>query len=361
MTAIPMTIPDVKWRWLNRRPEAIRRWLLPSAIVIVVLAMTVIGIVGQSYATLPLDVEVISTEDPLEIGAATRATIEITNRGDAEMRPRFSVSWLPYPYYWRVVSGPKLLQPGETARYVIEAPESVAAPSDGERFRIKVNDATSITYAVSEPIQRGDTRMPIVNPGLRMWTQRDPATGLLSPAGWYIDIRRGKGDIATIEPGSVEDVEGAHFRLYREGRIDGDKWADAGLWQQIPFPIDPLQIQVWSDAPYQAITDGWLSTAFGLEVRRNERERIWFLFQHTGRGDLEYDLPNGHRIKVFDVPQRRWVVETIDIAGTYERLNWRKPKNISIRLLMAASESVETDIEGYVAGLSLPLNDEGSR
>lgn len=298
--------------------------------------------------------DVTGMEDPLEIGATTRATVTLRNEGKEEIRPRFSVSWLPYPYYWRIASGPEVLKPGATETYVIEAPESVAAPHDGVRFQVKVNDATSITYAISRALVRGDDRLPVVNPTLRMWTDRDPSSGKISPAGWHIYTRADGGDAAVVEPSTIDGVEAAHFHVEQDGKTDPGLWAHAGLRQDIPFPRSRLTVKVLSNVPYEAITDGWLVKAFGLEISRGDRQRIWLLFQHTGRGDLEYDLPNGQHIVVYDVPQGVWVDQSIDLPDLYRRLNWHTPKQVSLKLFIAASSFTEAEIDGYVAGIELP-------
>jgi hypothetical protein len=303
-----------------------RRIALPIALLALVIGLSFVAVRGESSATLPVDVHVVSTTDPMHLGATTQATVTLTNHGDNDVRPRFSLSWLPYPYYWRIVSGPLVLHPGETATYEIEAPDSLASPHNGERFQIRVNDATSITYAISAPITNGRTVLPITNPNLLMWTQQDPSSGLLSPAGWNIYSRTDDDDLTSIEPTSVLGVNAAYFHVVQSGQPDPGLWTHTGLTQDIPFPSTPLDVRVLSNVRYQAI---------------------------TGSGDHEYDLPNGQHIKVYDVPLGQWTTRTIDVAELYRHLNWAQPRRVNLKLFMGASSFTRADIDGYVAGIGL--------
>ena len=357
MTSLPVTMSLVRRARMRLLGDAARQRLrlytVPVVLVAVVAVLVVLAFAGQSTATLAVDVQVVSTSDPMRLGATTQATVQLRNHGGNAVHPRFSVSWLPYPYYWKVVSGPPVLAPNETATYEIEAPQSLAAPHDGERFQIKVNDATSITYAISAPITNGGGVLPIVNPGLRMWTQQDPASGLFSPAGWKIYEHTPDDNIATIAPVTTDGFDAAYFHVVQSGKPDPDEWTHTGLTQDIPFPSEPLDIRVLSRVPYQAITDGWLVTAFGIEVSYGKRESIWLLFEPTGSGDKEYDLPNGQHIKVYDVPFGAWTTRTIDLQALYRQLNWAPRQRVTLKLFMGVSSYAKADIDGYIEGIGL--------
>ncbi len=330
-----------------------RNGLIIAAVAALVLALIVVAVQGESDATLPVDVRPVSTGDPFGLGATTVATVELHNRGHREIAPRFSVSWIPYPYYWRILSGPVILEPGQSATYMIQAPDSVSAPHDGERFQIKVNDTRGITYAISAPIEKKKRDLPIVNPSLSMWTQRDPATALISPAGWNMYERRDSDDRTTIEESDVFGIHAAHFHVVQSGSPDPGLWAHTGLTQDIPFPDQPFDIRVLSRTPYEAISGGWLLTAFGIEVRDGKRGMIWLLFQPTGNGDREYDLPNGNHIRVYDVPLNQWAARTIDLAALYRQLHRRVPERITLKLFIGASSSEPNEVDGYIASIDL--------
>ena len=357
MTSIPTSVSRLRGtrRLLLSSADRrrLRRYGLPLALVALLVGLAIVAVRGESAATLPVDVRVVSTSDPMHLGATTQAVVSLTNNGGNDVRPRFSLSWLPYPYYWHVDSGPPVLQPGQTATYTIEAPQALAAPHDGERFQIRVNDATSITYAISTPITNGRAVLPIVNPNLLMWNQQDPSSGLMSPAGWNIYTHTDDDDLTVIEPSAPLGVPAAHFHVVQSGKPDPGQWTHTGLLQDIPFPTAPLDVRVLSNVPYQAITDGWLVTAFGIEVSVGKRESIWLLFEHTGSGDKEYDLPNGQHIKVYDVPAGQWTNRTIDVAELYRRLNWAPPRRVTLKLFMGASSFTRADIDGYIAGIGL--------
>jgi hypothetical protein len=350
---------------VRARPTAARGILLAAAVAVLAAGLTLVALRGEAKATLPLNLSIRSTADPQQLGATTSALVELYNHGDHDIRPRFSVSWLPYPYYWRIVSGPPVLARGERATYEIAAPDTVAAPHDGDSFQIKVNDANGITYALSSPIQIAKRELPIVNPGLRMWTQRDPSTGRLSPAGWQTYQKRGDGDVALVESVSVFGVNATHLRVVQDGQPDPDGWAHAGLVQEIPFPETPFELRVLGRTPYKANDAGWPLAAFGLEVSDASNGLIWLLFQQTGNGDREYDLPSGHHIIVYDVPSYEWTSKTIDLPGLYHRLNWSAPKKVTLNLFAAAASAQAGDVEGYVSGIatspSTPLQAAPSR
>lgn len=337
-----------------------RNGIIAVAVVALVAAMVVAGVLGESYATLPVDLRVTSTADPLDIGATTRATMTLRNRGRDEIAPRFSLSWLPEPYYWRIVSGPLVLAPGQSAQYTIEAPDSVSAPADGEPFQIKVNDSGSITYAISAPIEIPKRRLPIVNPSLSLWTQRDPATGFISPAGWSMYEHHDRDDRTTIRQADVFGVQAARFHVVQAGHSDPGLWAHTGLIQQVPFPTRPFEIRVLSRTPYEAISGGWLVTAFGLEIRDGSQNVMWLLFQPTGNGDREYDLPNGYHIKVYDVPFGAWATRTVDLPALYRELHRKQPRSVMLKLFLGASSAQANDVEGYIAGLQLAPDAQGT-
>jgi len=331
-----------------------RNLAVPLALLALVILLLLVGRHGDANATLPAEVRLVSTSDPMNIGAATAATLVVRNNGDHAIRPRFSLSWLPYPYYWRVVSGPETLPPGVSATYAIEAPDSTAAPHDGEPFQIKVNDATSITYAVSETITRARRDLAVANPALRFWTERDPTTNLVAPAGWSVYARTGGGDQAVAEEADVFGVHAARFHVVQDGQPDPGGWSHAGLTQEVAFPARPFDIEVLSQTRYDALPEGWPLTAFGIEIADKANGLVWLLFEPTGHGDLSYDLPSGHHIEVYDVPESAWTRRTVDLAAIYERLGWRPPKDVTLKLFAAAASSKAADVQGYVREISLP-------
>jgi hypothetical protein len=333
-----------------RLPRA-RDLVIPIAIVALAVMLIFEGRRGNANETLPVDMTVLSATDPLGIGATTNAVIDVENSGDTDLRPRFSLSWLPYPYYWHVVSGPPVLAPRQRATYEIDTPDTVAAPRDGETFTIRVNDAASIVYAASATITKEKRDLAIINQKLGMWTQRDQATGLLSPAGWAAYARRGDGDQTYVEQADVFGVSAVRLRVVQDGQPDPGSWSHTGLTQQIAFPDRPFDIRVLSQAPYQTVGEGWPVNAFGIEISDSANGLIWLLFQPTGDGDREYDLPSGHHIKVYDVPIDQWAERTVDLPDIYRRLNWEPSKKVTLKLFAAAASSQAADIQGYISGI----------
>lgn len=83
----------------RRKLPRLRDAILPVAFAVLAAVLTVAALRPATDATLPVDLRVVSTADPYAVGATTQATITLRNEGRADVRPRFSVTWLPYPYY----------------------------------------------------------------------------------------------------------------------------------------------------------------------------------------------------------------------------------------------------------------------
>ena len=345
MSPIPtFPAPPMRGRKLLRPSDLI----IPAALAVLAAMLTFTVLRAGPGAGLPVDLSVASMADPDTVGATTRASVMLTNRGQADVRPRFSVTWLPYPYYWRIVSGPAVLRPGDTATYIVAAPDPASAPPDGTTFTLRVNDAASITYVTSKPLFVSGGGAVVRNPNFKLWAA-DPFTRIESPAGWQPYERRGAGDLTIVEPVDAMGVPAAHLRVRQDGLPDPGRWSHTGLTQEIAFPDSPLQFTMLSHAPFVAQTGGWPLTAFGFEVSDAKNGLIWVLFQQTGRGDLEYDLPSGHHIKVFDVPLGEWATRDFDLAATYRSLNWAPAGRVTLKLFIAASSEAPADIDGFVA------------
>ncbi len=324
---------------------------LPSAIVMLAFVLGAVAWRGGSNG-LDAHVTVRQVSDPARVGATTDAEVDVQNAGATEIRPRFSVTWLPYPYYWNVVSGPLVLEPGDRATYHIAAPRAEAAPPDGQPFRIKLNDASSIVYALSPSIDVPAPTLAVVNPNFQLWTQRDLSTGLLSPFGWQIYQRIHAPNAGSITNSDVYGIHATRFQVAGHGAPESGGWSHTGLIQTVPFPSGVMTFSVLSNAPYKSEPGGWPLTAFGVEVTDGSRDLLWFLFQPTGRGDLDYALPTGQHIHVYDVPAGRWQDVSIDLGASYDALHRARPSRVTIKLFMGVADRQPDDITGYVARVS---------
>jgi hypothetical protein len=338
---------------LRRFPRLdVRNLITVAALLTLAIGLTVIAMRGDRQGRLDADIRVVSVEDPLEIGATTRARVTVVNHGSRAIHPRFSVSSLSYPHFWGAVAGPPVLAAGETADYTIEAPDATAAPQDGATFQIRVNDARSITYVIAPSITTKAAALPIVNPRLGLWTQRDASTGVVFPSGWYFYRHQGDGDKTTIERASVFGVDGARFRVVQDGQPDPGSWTYIGLSENIPFPDRPFEATELSRAPFHADQGGWPLNAFGLEVDDGVNNLLWLLFQPTGHGDLDYNLPTGHHVHVYDVPFGSWAKVPIDLKAAYEHLGWAPESHLTLKLFIAAASTQPDEIDGYIAGIA---------
>jgi hypothetical protein len=80
---------------------------------------------------------------------------------------------------------------------------------------------------------------------------------------------------------------------------------------------------------------------------------MWLLFEPTGSGDKDYDLPNGQHIKVYDVPYDQWATRTIDLPAIYHQLNWAPTRYVTLKVFMGVSSYSKADIDGYIGGITL--------
>lgn len=330
-----------------------RNLIVPVALAVLAAALTFIALRSERYDSLQATVRVMSIQDPYEWGATTRATVEVRNDSERDIRPRFSVTWLPYPYYWSIISGPPLLKPGQAATYVIEARDSTSAPRHGQAFNIRVNDGRSIAYAISETLKVNAKEITVRNPDFAGWSKSDPATGATAPAGWNLYERQGTGDETDIGPADAFGVHAVRLRVAQDGQPDPGGWSHAGLTQEIPFPDKPLEVTVLTFSSYQAEAGGWPLTGFGVEIDDPRNGLAWILFQSTGLGNLEYDLPSGHHILVIDAPTAQWSTQTIDLGAMYRRAGWLPADTLTLKIFVAASSARANTVEGYISRLGL--------
>jgi hypothetical protein len=330
-----------------------------AAVVAIAAVLAIRG--GGTGGQLEATVRVLDTSDPLHIGSMTRATVEVENRSSRPMQPRFSLTWLPNPAYWRVIAGPETLEPRSIATYEIAAPESIAAPYAGQAVQIRVTDGEGSRFAMSAAAEVRPSGQTIANPTLSLWSQRNGLDAMQAPAGWYPYRQIGPGDRATIAPEAVQGVDAAHFNVVQDGDTDRGGWAHVGLAQEIAFPRKPFDIHVFSAAPYSANEAGWPLSAFGIEIDDRANGLIWLLFQPTSNGDRDYDLPNGQHIHVYDVPARQWASRTVDLPAIFGALGRKAPDKLTLKMFIAAASSRPGELDGYISGFTgdevAPLQD----
>ncbi|MBI5284180.1 MAG: hypothetical protein HY874_03715 [Chloroflexi bacterium] len=338
----------------SRQPLVAPRLLLVAACLAAVVAAAAVlatrrdGTSGQLAAT----VRVLATSDPLQIGSMTRATVEVENRSSRPMEPRFSLTWLPNPAYWRVIAGPEILEAGSIATYEIEAPESVAAPYAGQAVQMRVTDGDGGRFVMSEAAEVQPSQHAIANPALGLWNQRSGLDAMQAPAGWYPYRQIGAADRATITPETLLGIDAARFNVVQDGESDRGGWAHVGLAQEIAFPRKPFDIHVFSAAPYFANEAGWPLSAFGIEIDDRANGLVWLLFQPTGSGDRDYDLPNGQHIHVYDVPARQWASRTVDLPALFGALDRKAPDKLTLKIFIAAASDRQGELEGYISGFT---------
>lgn len=329
--------------------------VLLIAVLLLGGVLTLAALHGSYSESLPVSVRVVSVRDDSQVGAITSAVVRLTNHGARTVSPRFALMWKPQPARWRNISGPALLEPGATATYNIVTEDGATSPPLGQSFQVKVNDSGSIVSALSRTVHTEKGTYVLTNPRLVLWSKNDMlltpqyTVNLAGPFGWTQWVRMGPDDQVAIDPVSISGAQAVRFSAVQGGKSDPGGWAYGGLSQQIDFPSVPLAVTTESRADFKMLPGGWPLTAFGVEVSDGVGHVAWLLFQQTGSGDLDYDLPTGQHIHVYDVSPGRWVTTTVDLRQMYSRLGWSLPKKLNLNLFVGASDRQRTSIEGYIA------------
>ncbi len=130
-----------------------RRLVAPVSLAMCASLILVSGFVFRPREKLSIEVsgEIGDTEN---IGAVSELTVTVVNEGPTTVEPRFSIVGSvggTFPFYWDIVSGPEYLEPNSSATYVIRAGMTEKAVPNTRSFIVRVNDASSDVYFVSEP------------------------------------------------------------------------------------------------------------------------------------------------------------------------------------------------------------------
>jgi hypothetical protein len=330
--------------------KMLRRIGVPLAAIGLATMLVIMATHGSFSESLPVSVRVVSVSDSGQSGFITTVVVELANQSAHPLEPRFALVWKPQPARWRIAEGPARLEAHARAEYRLEPIGSVNAPPLGQDFEVRVNVPNSIVYAVSSAVRPKKQDLALKNPSLA-WFKGDAIAPTSSPIGWGEYERLGAGDTSLIEPASLFGVDATHFLVRQDGKPDTGGWAHTGISQEIEFPREPLMVTVLSRVTYKTLDGIWPLNAFGIQVSDPANGLAWLLFENTGSGDREYDLPNGQHMKVYDVKLGVWERKSVDLQELYRKMNWSPLGKIALTIFVGASSQLEQDVEGYVAGI----------
>jgi len=132
-----------------------RRFVAPVSLATCVSLMFVFGFAFRSQEKLSVEVtgEIKDTEN---IDRVSELAVNVVNDGPIPVEPKFSIIGCEggtFTFYWIIENGPKYLESKSSATYLIHAETWETAIVDGRIFVVRVNDAPSSAYFVSNPIR----------------------------------------------------------------------------------------------------------------------------------------------------------------------------------------------------------------
>ncbi len=154
MAAATVSAVDFDRAW-HPRPGLLRTRTARFLLVPIVLAPAVLALVGAVATPPPLRMQITSMSGNAGPGALAisdllqRLTVRVTNSSGNTLSPHFASSTgSTTSAYWQVLSGPAELSPGESATYVLLAPEGgVGAPGISDRILLRAVTPVPMTMS----------------------------------------------------------------------------------------------------------------------------------------------------------------------------------------------------------------------
>jgi tetratricopeptide (TPR) repeat protein len=237
-------------------------------------------------------------------------SVSLRNGGSRPLQPRFTAQASgQQPFYWRVRSGPRVLRPGETARYEIYTRSSFAAFELRRGARITAADTRSSSRRVTAEIAPERTYIhpdTIPNGDYRFWTTRTK-----TPAFWgLIQQPQGAGRVAVVRPPKAPGAPRRALSL----QLDPAKAASLALDTYLALPRTPLQVIIRRPAGSNKLPDPGL--LYGLRLLIDQRHVLVLFGDRAGQGKL----PDGVPYVMFAAPPERWSHQRIDLPAVLARL-----------------------------------------
>lgn len=304
----------------NQRAATDRTIAVGVTLLAVIFIAALGGVLLHNNASLDLDATVVEGDDPSNIHRVTTLVVEVENKEGTPIVPRFSTvhNQLQTRFYWDVVRGKEIVQPGERATFRIHAPTPAAGLPYGGDALLTVNDnGTDRAVRKRVRIEKTDIE-PVLNPDLAH-PQRNPYKAHFEPFRWSATTSNHGAESTTI------DATGGDVSLHTSHvtRTEGP-WAMAGITQPIAFP-QRLHVEATPKTVLDEPTK-YPQKVTGVELGEG-KHRVWLVFANVSDRRVLYRSGELSYIMVFVPATADEPVEaTVNITRLYERYGWQLPQ-----------------------------------
>jgi Tfp pilus assembly protein PilF len=252
-------------------------------------------------------------ESPIE-----QISVTVTNVGEHELSPRFSVQHDPDvgAQPWIIHSGQETLNPGETGEYQIATQGALfrAIPLEGAQLVVTDSKSDTTFRELLEIVPDRSASDPdaIRNPSFQTWSPTESIT----PNHWTLDL-----PLNSSSELQLDNIDGRSALVMTYHSPAASSLSILRLTQKIVFPE---RFALW-------VYPTWHGTdptehIYGLELLSDDH-RLWVLFgDSNGQGFL---APN-HAYIYLPTPLDQWSEQVIDVRELYRSLDWALP-DLSLR------------------------------
>ncbi len=294
-------------------PPAGRPALRRSGLLVAGTALVLVLGAWVSVQTPQLELKAQYPLYTSDVGTIAHMNLALSNHSDQAMEPRFFVqrSWgnsMP----WYIDSGPRVLQPQETASYQISAQSTDRTPNIFEPYVITVHDAGG-DYALTASLNLAPDRAVlwpdlINNASYLYWTQNQQA-----PVYWsFLNNSNGASYVTMTE---INERPALTLMLNtsraRSNRVE--------VVNQMIFPDKPFGIWVYVDTLNNP-DQGWLE---GIEFN-DAQQRLLMVFDPNNPDSTQ--LTASGYILTRHVPANAWTYVEINLPQIYADLDLPLPE-----------------------------------
>ncbi|RLF16178.1 MAG: hypothetical protein DRJ97_01795 [Thermoprotei archaeon] len=301
-----------------------------------IIASSAIVLVGRP----PVEVElrVVDAYDSAKIGRLDTLVVEVRNLGGSELSPVFFVTdGSPGGYKaWKIVEGPRLVEPGAKARFVIKSPYPLNAIPPSRGFIVLLLDPSNETVKAKSRLCRFNLPFtPLRNPNLDYWVY-DVKKGYSEPFAWsFIYCKEG------VEHAYLEKVDDtARLVVANLSRRKGD-WLMSGLWQTVEFPeVVEVKVKPMFSTPVSRRPSRVVAVEVGYghwdwdEHRRISNytvipyKGLWIAFTNDTEEPILLRNCMWEGVAIYFVPVKvgEWNVVKVNVTRLLLELGWELPE-----------------------------------
>jgi uncharacterized membrane protein len=311
---IPPLLIAIMQRAVQQVPmQSLSVWKTTTRMI--ALPTGVVGILALFYMAQPAPI-LATYQSPLVTDGSgnivLQMQLEVTNNSSQEFLPRFAVQHDPnrQSLAWRIVQGPDVLQPDETATYTISTQDLPSLAFSVERGgQVIISDAKGnywLRAVVNIPADTSRTDPDALrNPQFVYWQQNQ------RPSDWQ--LRVAQEQMVVLDKTSFE----GRSALYVSVDGNSQELPAFRLTQGIPFP---QTISLWVYPTIAGVN--LFDEVYGIELVEADH-RIWILFGNSDEWGY-WGLSNQAFVYV-PVMLNTWTNVHVDIQEIYSRFGWNTP------------------------------------